>query len=253
MLSKTTVVKTIERAGRVSSQPRREALTLMRLSRSHSPIDHVKQQMAAYVGQSHLEKAEMNRLNDDMLIYLDKVKILEDENKNLMDKIHETRMRWGYDTKDVRDKYEQHLFDVRTRIDDEANLKALADVRNKRSQFETNEFQHRAEDTNKQLESGQNKIKNMEREIAQLRDTKDTYKSLVTDQLLDIEKNKLARDETWTSLVELLDKLDDESYKRIAVEFNNQTLREHIDFIKKINEVNYRKNVFFSNKILENK
>jgi len=117
-------------------------------------------------------------------------------------------------------------------------MKALADVRNKRSQFETSEFQHRAEDTNKQLESGHNKIKNMEREIAQLRDTKDTYKSLVTDQLLEIEKNKLARDETWTSLVELLDKLDDESYKRIAVEFNNQTLREHIDFIKKINEVN---------------
>lgn len=163
--------------------------------------------------------------------------MLEDENKSLLDKIGETRQRWGYDTRDVRDKYEQHLFDVRTRIDDEASLRALSDVRTKRAQFEAGEFQHRAEDTNKLTEAGQLKIKNMEREIAQLRDTKDTYKGLVTDQLLEIEKNKLARDETWTNLVVLLDRLDDEAYKRICVEFNNQTLREHIDFIKQINEV----------------
>lgn len=66
MSSKTSIVKTIERSNRVSSQPRREALTLARLSRSHSPIDHVKQQMASYVGHAELEKAEMAKLNDDM-------------------------------------------------------------------------------------------------------------------------------------------------------------------------------------------
>ena len=36
--------------------------------------------------------------------------------------------------------------------------------------------------------------------------------------------------------MDLLDKLDDELYRRIAVEYNNQTLREHIEFIKQINE-----------------
>ena len=221
----------------MSSQPNRERLAIMRVSRSHSPIDHVKQQMAAFVGHSHLEKTEMNKLNEGMTIYLEKVKLLEDENKSLMEKIHDTRNRWGSDTRGIREKYEQHLFDVRTRIDDEANMRAFADVRSKRSQFEKSEFQLRAEDTNKYGEAAKNRIKNMEREVVQLKDSCETYKGLVTDQLMEIEKNKAARDDTWASLVDLLDKLDDQSYKRVAVEYNNQTLREHIEFIKQINEV----------------
>ena len=61
---------------------------------------------------------------------------------------------------------------------------------------------------------------------------------------MEIDKNKKARDDTWANLVDLLDKLDDQSYKRIAVEYNNQTLREHIEFIKKINEVKFTHHFF---------
>lgn len=153
-----------------------------------------------------------------------------------MQHINETQLNWGSETRDIREKFEQNLFDVRTRIDDVANLKTVADVRNKRAQYENGEYQKRAEDNVRLGDQDKTKIKNMERELGQMRESAEMYKRSVSDQIHDIEKNKLTRDETWANLVDLLDKLDDELYRRIAVEYNNQTLREHIEFIKQINE-----------------
>jgi hypothetical protein len=236
----TRTTRSIERGVRVVSKSQhcsssKERQT--RSSRSTSPIEHaLKQQMIAFVDHSNLEKSELGKLNDRMNQYVQRVKSLETENKSLMQHINETQLNWGSETRDIREKFEQNLFDVRTRIDDVANLKTVADVRNKRAQYENGEYQKRAEDNVRLGDQDKTKIKNMERELVQLRESAEMYKRSVSDQIHDIEKNKLTRDETWANLVDLLDKLDDELYRRIAVEYNNQTLREHIEFIRQINE-----------------
>lgn len=80
------------------------------------------------------------------------------------------------------------------------------------------------------------KIKGLERELVQLNDSHDNLKQAVAAEIKDIERFKANRDDTWAGLVELLDRLDDELFRRIGVEYNNQTLREHIEFVKQINE-----------------
>jgi chromosome segregation ATPase len=229
-------VRTIERSVRVTSKSQSSKERTSVRTRSGSPIEHVKQQLLAFVDHSQIEKSELGQLNERMSVYVNRVKALENENTKLMRDINEVQSTWGDGTRQVREQFEQNLFDMRTRIDDVANLKTIADVRNKRASYETGEYQKRLEDTVKFNDNDKNKIKNLERELVQLRENGELLQRSVGDQVQEIEKYKLNRDATWASLVDLLDKLDDELYRRIAVEYNNQTLREHIEFVKQINE-----------------
>ena len=236
-----TTVRTIERGVRVTSNSKSASSkerTSRVSSRSGSPACdlHVKQQLHAFIDHSNLEKNELGKLNERFCAYVERVKALECENSRLMSDIHDAQSSWGDDTRKVREAYEQNLFDLRTRIDDVANLKTIADVRNKRSSYENCEYQRRLNDTIKLNDNEKQKIKNLERELCVARESNELLKKSIADELCDIEKYRLNRDETWAQLVELLDKLDDELYRRISVEYNNQTLREHIEFVKAVNE-----------------
>jgi hypothetical protein len=236
-----TTVRTIERGVRVcsnsKSQSSKERASRVS-SRSGSPACdlHVKQQLHAFIDHSNIEKNELGKLNARFCAYVEKVKALECENHRLTADVHDARCHWGEDTRKVRECYEQSLFDLRTRIDDVANLKTIADVRNKRSSYENCEYQRRLQDTIKLNDAEKQKIKNLERELCVAKETNELMKKSIAEELCDIEKYRLNRDETWAQLVELLDKLDDELYRRISVEYNNQTLREHIEFVKAVNE-----------------
>jgi len=222
-VSRTT--RTIERGVRVISK-----------SRSGSPVEHVKQQLHAFVDYSNCEKQELSKLNDKMSNYVNRVKMLETENNKLMGAIHDMQSNWGEASRQVREQYEQSLFDMRGRIDDVAHLKTIADVRHKRAVYENGEYQKQLEDNYRVSEAHAEKIKSLERELVQLNDSHDNLKQAVAAEIKDIERFKANRDDTWAGLVELLDRLDDELFRRIGVEYNNQTLREHIEFVKQINE-----------------
>jgi len=225
MTTVKTTITTIERGIRTTSK-----------SRSCSPVEHVKHQLHAFVDHSNTEKLELGKLNNKMGTYLNKVKHLEQENTRLMRDINEMQNTWGEGTRQVREQFEQNLFDMRGRIDDVAHLKTIADVRYKRAQYENGQNQLQLEDLFRANENDREKLRNLERELCNLLENNDTMKKAVADEINDIEKYKEQRDNTWANLVALLDQLDDELFRRIAVEYNNQTLREHIEFIKQINE-----------------
>jgi intermediate filament protein if len=238
-----TTVRTIERGVRCASSHSKSSKERARSSsrvssRAGSPACdlHVKQQLHAFIDHSNLEKSELGQLNQRFSCYVNQVKQLECENSRLMGDISDLQSHWGDDTRGVRDAYEQNLFDLRTRIDDVANLKTIADVRNKRSSYENCEYQRRLGDTVKLNDGEKQKIKNLEKELCMAVEQNALLKKSIADELCDIEKHRVNRDETWAQLVELLDKLDDELYRRISVEYNNQTLREHIEFVKAVNE-----------------
>lgn len=220
-----TTTRTVERGVRVASK-----------SRSGSPTEHVKQQLHAFVDYSNCEKQELGKLNDKMSNYVGRVKMLENENHKLLGAISDMQAGWGEASRQVREQFEQSLFDMRGRIDDVAHLKTIADVRHKRANYENGEYQKQLEDNNRVSDAHAGKIKNLERELVQLADSHDNLKQAVASEIKDIERYKSNRDDTWAGLVELLDRLDDELFRRIGVEYNNQTLREHIEFVKQINE-----------------
>jgi len=220
-----TTTRTIERGVRIASK-----------SRSGSPCEHVKQQLHAFVDYSNCEKQELGKLNDKMTNYVGRVKMLESENNKLLGAIADMQAGWGEASRQVREQFEQSLFDMRGRIDDVAHLKTIADVRHKRAVYENGEYQKQLEDNYRVSDAHAGKIKNLERELVQLNDSHDNLKQAVAAEIKDIERFKANRDDTWAGLVELLDRLDDELFRRIGVEYNNQTLREHIEFVKQINE-----------------
>jgi len=205
-------------------------------SRSASPCEHVKQQLHAFVDYSNSEKTELGKLNTRMGSYLGRVKQLEGENTKLLREINDVKAHWGEESRQIREKYEQSLFDMRGRIDDVAHLKTIADVRNKRAAYENGEYQIQLEDIYREKDGYAAKIKALERELAQLEDSHKNLKQAVAGEIKDIERFKANRDDTWNALRELLDRLDDELFRRIGIEYNNQTLREQIEFIKQINE-----------------
>lgn len=220
-----TTVRTIERGVRIASK-----------SRSGSPCERVKQELHAFVDYSNCEKQELGKLNDKMSNYVNRVKMLENENHKLLSSIHDIQATWGEGSRQVREQFEQSLFDMRGRIDDVAHLKTIADVRHKRAVYENGEYQRQLEDNYRVSDAHGQKIKGLERELVQLNDSHDNLKQAVAAEIKDIERFKANRDDTWAGLVELLDRLDDELFRRIGVEYNNQTLREHIEFVKQINE-----------------
>ena len=126
--------------------------------RSTSPCENVKQQISAFVDQSHAEKDELNKLNTRMSAFVCKAKALEAQNQCLTKEIQEMQAHWGDGTRLIRDQYEQSLYDMRGRIDDVSGLKTIADVRNKRAHYENVEFQRRVEDVAKVKNKNQSRV-----------------------------------------------------------------------------------------------
>lgn len=100
-MSSTTIrstVRTIERGVRCGpkSQSQNNLTITARSSsghRSSSPaIDHVKQQLCAFIDHSQLEKNELAKLNDRMSSYVNRVKCLECENQKLMCNISDVQV-----------------------------------------------------------------------------------------------------------------------------------------------------------------
>lgn len=205
-------------------------------TKSMSPVRNVKEQLHAFVDNSHIEKLELGKLNCQMNTYLSRVKALESDNSKLMRDIFEMQSTWGDGTRRVRDQHENNLFDLRARIDDVAHLKTIADIRTKRAGYEKDQNEYLMVDILHTSESSKEKLHSLERKLNNLIQTNHDLKEAFTHEANDIENMKRNRDNIWSNLMVTLDQLDNEMMKRIAVEYNNQTLREHIEFVKQINE-----------------
>ena len=201
-----------------------------------STDQQIKKNLTEFVKVSEIEKEDLNCLNDRLGTYLKRVKALELENSKLLRDINDIQNKWGEGSRLVKKQFEGDLFNMRTRIDDTANLKAIADVKLKRAQYEINDMQYRFDELNRLRESDQNKLGRLGYELEQTGYSKEGLHKSIDDQNEDIERYRTQRDNCLMQMSELLDRLDDELLKRVSIEYNNQTLREHIEFIKNIHE-----------------
>lgn len=225
-MTEKITIRTIERGIRVAPTNEIEL----------TPEKHIKQQLQSFLLHSEHEKKDMNKLNDQMSSYVGRVKALENENVKLLRDLQELKRTWGSETREIRTQFDGDLYDVRTRIDDTANLKAIADVKLKRLQSEINEYQGRLETLEKFREDDHYKILDLERELEQTKSSLDTLDSSINEENADIDKYREQRDHLWNQMVDLLDNLDSELLNRLSIEHTNQTLRENIEFSNAIHE-----------------
>jgi len=230
MSSKVTT-KTYERGVKISSKSKSYAGEL-----DVAPSIRIREHLIAVVLKQENEKKDMGTLNQKMSSYVDRVKALEVENFKLLKEIQDIRGNWGLGTKGVKKQFESDLHLMRVRIDDTANLKALADVKLKRSQHQIVEHQCQIESHGRLQDAQKYKVLDLEGELQQSKLSIDTLKKEMDDEQADIHKYKDQYDMVKKNMAAMMDKYDAETLRRLSIEHSNQTIRENIEFLRQVNE-----------------
>jgi len=136
------------------------------------------------------EKQELVRLNERFAVYIERVKFLEGQNKKLLSELEELRLRWGEESRKIKESYEPHLLDARGKIDDTTKEKAVSEIRAKRSEYEVANFKRQYDEAVALINGDKNKMTNLEYLLQENKIELDLLHRQMNDAELDIEKYK---------------------------------------------------------------
>jgi len=218
MTSKTTIRRTVEHGIRqVGDSGKGEVLALMREQRDH-------------------EKQELIQLNDRFSSYLDRVKYLEQMNKQLQNTLDQLRSKWGLDSDRFKTQYEPQLNDLRKTIDLATVDKAKAEIRAKRAEFDLIYYKKLVDDLNQWTNQDKLKVNSLQSTIDENQREYEHLQRLMADSMSDIEKYRNEMKHLYEEISRLLIELDQETMARIKIENEKQTLEEQIPFLSAIHE-----------------
>lgn len=212
-----TVEHGIRQASDGNSTNKGEALALMKEQRDH-------------------EKQELIQLNDRFANYLDRVKYLEQTNKQLQNTLDQLRSKWGFDSDRFKNQYEPQLNDLRSSIDLATVEKAKAEIRSKRAEYDLLFYKKLADEANQWTQQDKLKINSLESTIDENQRELEHLQRLMQDLLNDIEKYRNEMKHLYEEISRLLIELDQETLARIKIENEKQTLEEQIPFLSAIHE-----------------
>lgn len=201
----------------VSDSSKGEALALMREQRDH-------------------EKQELIQLNDRFSSYLDRVKYLEQTNKQLQTTLDQLRSKWGLDSDRFKSQYEPTLNELRKTIDLATIEKAQAEIRAKRAEFDLVYYKRLADDVNQWTNQDKAKVNSLQSTLEENQREFEHLQRLMTDAMSDIEKYRNEMKHLYEEISRLLVELDQETMGRIKIENEKQTLEEQIPFLSAIHE-----------------
>jgi len=192
--------------------------------------------VAAIIQKREQEKVVLNQLNDRFAKYIDRVKFLEGQNEKLLSELEEIRVRWGEDSRLIRERFEPELLEARATIDDTTREKAISEIRAKRSEYEAANFKRQYDDALSLIQADKNKMANLEYLLQENQVELDLLRRQMNDAELDIDKYKKEVKRLNEDLQRLLSDLDQETLKRVKLENEKQTLEEQIPFLNAIHE-----------------
>ncbi|CAF1127925.1 unnamed protein product [Adineta steineri] len=218
-MTSRTIRRTVEHGIRQVSDNhgKGEALALMREQRDH-------------------EKQELIQLNDRFSSYLDRVKYLEQTNKQLQNTLDQLRSKWGLDSDRFKSQYEPQLNDLRKKIDLATVEKAKAEIRAKRGEFDLLYYKKLADDISQWTNQDKSKINSLQSTLEENQRELEHLQRLMGDSMSDIEKYRNEMKHLYEEISRLLIELDQETMARIKIENEKQTLEEQIPFLSAIHE-----------------
>ena len=190
-----TIRRTVEHGVRQVSElsgGKGEALALMREQRDH-------------------EKQELIELNDRFSSYLDRVKYLEQTNKQLQNTLDQLRSKWGLDSDRFKSQYEPQLNDLRKTIDLATVDKAKAEIRSKRAEFDLVYYKKLSDDINQWANQDKLKINSLQSTIEENQRELEHLQRLMADLMGDIEKYRNEMKHLYEEISRLLIELDQET------------------------------------------
>lgn len=191
----------------------------------HDPVDRKR------------EKTQINDLNDRLEKLLQRTRDAESANREAAQKLKSMRDNLGKDTRDIKDKYDHVLKDLKNRLEDSENKRGELEVRLVSLQSELDELRGKIDEVvqrkttdKEQLEKNAQRLgelKNegalLERKLAQLEGEREKLKADNAKLLEDIGKKRVD--------------LDQESIARIKAENKAFCLQEELEFLRRVWEL----------------
>uniref|UniRef100_T1E1E3 LaminB n=1 Tax=Dendrocoelum lacteum TaxID=27895 RepID=T1E1E3_9PLAT len=186
------------------------------------------------------ERQELHELNDRFANYIDKVKHLEDENRRLTEELIELKNQWGKETERIKEQFDSDMWELRKSLDAAEAAKVQIEMKInsfedfiQESELELNEVNQLHNADKETIDKMNNLLADYENEAVSLR-----------RRLTGLEDEKIKDDKEISRLkdevAQLKKDLDKETLDHIMAQNEVQSLRDKIEFLKKIYESEVR-------------
>ncbi|CAF3613481.1 unnamed protein product [Rotaria sordida] len=182
------------------------------------------------------EKEQLETLNNRLAVYIDTVRRLEHDNKELKNIIASYTDTYELQTSKVKQLYERELEDAKKLIEELAREKSRLEIEAEKANAEAQDALTKLARKERELRSAEARIKQYETEIG---DLKARNEALVFDNNRKTDDNVTLRGQNGDlekQVNTLKRQLESETLLRIDLENKNKTLREELQFNQQIHE-----------------
>ncbi|CAF2079725.1 unnamed protein product [Rotaria magnacalcarata] len=182
------------------------------------------------------EKEQLETLNDRLAVYIDTVRRLEHDNKELKSIISSYTDTYEVQTSKVKQLYERELDDAKKLIEELARDKSRLEIDAEKSDAAAKDALAKLARKERELRLSETRTKQYETEIT---DLKARNEALVFDNNRKTDDNAILRGnngELEKQVNTLKRQLESETLLRVDLENKNKTLREELHFNKQVHE-----------------
>jgi predicted nucleic acid-binding Zn-ribbon protein len=228
-----------------SDKPIKQTIIGVRNSQTQDSL--IKPIAPALKLQHNQEKEELSKLNDRLANSIERLRFLEGSNQKILNEVDALKNSWGSDSRSIIEKYEPELLKTLHKVDELGRDSAKAAIRSKRINYEIENIKRNLDQEQNIADEDRRKMKNLENVLEQNMNELDSLLNRIKDKESDLKKNVKENENLNDDLSTLLNELDDELFISSQLRNENQTLEEHIPFLKAIHEQEVAEMKYLSN------
>ncbi|ESO03612.1 hypothetical protein HELRODRAFT_173304 [Helobdella robusta] len=182
------------------------------------------------------EKRDMQDLNERLANYLEKVRFLEAQNRNLCIELERLKQKWGQETSQIKSMYQIELDEARRLLDEAVKGKGKLEIKVASLEEYIEELRQKLEESNsvalqwkEKWEGSIQRVSDAEAEVSAIRRRMEGME-------VEKERDKKALAKLQELLANVRQDLDNESYSHLEAASRLQSLEEELAFVKAVHE-----------------
>jgi len=179
------------------------------------------------------EKRELSHLNDRLAAYLEKMRHLELQNKD-MDGL---RSRWEQDITTIKRRYEQELHETERNLEDSAKIKASLEAQIARLTAELADYRRRFEDAVRTKDDNKHRVDGLLKKLSETETELNLLRRNIQNLEEEVARLKAENARLLAELQKARSDLDQESLKAIEYQNQVQALLKKIEFLRHEHEL----------------
>jgi len=179
------------------------------------------------------EKRELSGLNDRLANYLEKMRHLELQNRDMSD----LKTRWEQDLLTIKRRYEQELADTQRNLEDSTKIKATLDAQIGRLSGELADYKKRFEDIGRSRDDNKLRVDGLLKKLSETEAELNLLRRNVQNLEEEVARLKSENARLQQALQKAKTDLDQESLKAIEYQNQVQALLKKIEFLKHEHEL----------------